>query len=64
MKGIVVCLLVTFFINIVLIIAAFLESNSTSQFLRLVFILNCIGFVLSVTWVFMKYKLSHGIENK
>lgn len=53
-----------FFINIVLTIASFLESNSTSQFLRLVFILNCIGFVLSVTWVFMKYKLSHGVENE
>ncbi|CAA0315808.1 hypothetical protein ALT785_320001 [Alteromonas infernus] len=64
MKGIVVYLLTAFFINIVLIAAAFIESNSTSHFLRLVFILNCIGFVLSVTWVFMKYKLSHGVENE
>lgn len=64
MKGIVVCLLTTFFINIFLIAASFLENNSTSQFLRLAFILNCIGFVLSVTWVFVKYKLSHGVENE
>ncbi len=64
MKGSVVCLLIAFFINIVLIAASFLESNSTSQFLRLAFIFNCIGLVLSVTWVFMKYKLSHGVENE
>lgn len=64
MKKIVACMATAFFINIVLTIASFLESNSTSQFLRLVFILNCIGFVLSVTWVFMKYKLSHGVENE
>lgn len=54
MKGIVVCLLLTFFINIALIIASFLESNSTSQFLRLAFIFNCIGLVLSVTWLLIK----------
>jgi|GEM_PF-3185528 len=56
MKGIVVCLLTTFFINIVLIAASFFESNSTSQFLRLAVILNSVGFVLSVTWVFILKK--------
>lgn len=43
-----------FFINIVLIIASFLESNSASQFLRLAVILNSAGLVLSVTWLSMK----------
>lgn len=45
-----------FFINIVLIIASFLESNSASQFLRLAVILNSAGLVLSVTWLFMLKK--------
>jgi hypothetical protein len=56
MKGIVVCLLTTFFINIVLIAASFFESNSTSHFLNLAVILNSVGLVLSVTWVFILKK--------
>ena len=44
---------IAFFINIVLIIASFLESNSASQFLRIAAILNSVGLVLSVTWLFL-----------
>lgn len=56
MNKIVACMATAFFINIVLIIASFLESNSASQFLRLAVILNSAGLVLSVTWLFMLKK--------
>ncbi|AMJ98669.1 hypothetical protein AVL55_11120 [Alteromonas macleodii] len=56
MKGIIVCVITAFFINIVLIFATFLESSGTSQFLRLAFILNCTGLVLSISWLLMKKK--------